>query len=441
MRISRTQLLEGMENVYIFFALFLVTQACAPLILAGDSSDQALSESNPATLISALVIYLIAIGLLLRKPRDTVRVIAENPLLVIVFVLPLLSSFWSISPDVSARRAMALLMTGLFCVYIATRLSPDEFLRRLLLVLFAGGVASLAYTVVSPGTAIEHSLINTGSWKGVYGHKAILGRIAAVAVMVSIYVKPRFRWERIMRWATIAIFLFLSIKSQSRASWLMMIASLGIVLILSAVRTPRLSRGLKIGIGTALAAIIAIGALGTFDQLVALVGRDETFSGRVTLWNGAITTAMRTHPLLGAGYRAFWTETGASAVRTYIANWGGLPAQGHNGYLDIWLELGVVGLAVFAAFALVTCYRLAKRVLQEPREPAWAAMSVFFFIFLLNNASVTVAFKHTDIAWIFAALALLYAHGSATASQPVRPFSHAATRLRTRPAVARSSPA
>ena len=430
MKLTRGEFLLGLENIYIFIALLLVTQAFAPLILMGEPSDEALSDSNPATLFSALIIYVIALGLMLRDPRNAVGVIANNPLLVVVFMLPILSMFWSISPGVSIRRAIALLMTGLFCVYIATRLSPDDFLRRLLLVLFVGGVASLVYAVVDPGQAIEHAAINNGSWKGVYGHKASLGRIAAVAVMVSIYVRPRTGWERLMRWATVAIFLFLSIESQSRASWLMMIASLGCVAMLSAVRTPRLSTGLKIGIGVAVAAIAALVLIVSFNQLLLLFGRDETFSGRVTLWTGAISVAMRTHPLLGAGYRAFWTDTGAAQVRSYIATWGSLPAQGHNGYLDVWLELGIVGLAVFAVFLLVTGWRLARRVLREPKDSAWAAMGVFFFIFLLNNLSVTVAFKHTDIAWIFAVLAMLYAHGSATARDPVRPLARIARKPR-----------
>ena len=96
-----------------------------------------------------------------------------------------------------------------------------------------------------------------------------------------------------------------------------------------------------------------------------------------------------------------------------------VPNHGHNGYLDVWLELGYAGVALFAVFVIVTVTRLVRRLLQEPGETAWAAFAIFFFVFLLNNASVTVAFKHTDIAWIFAVLACLYTRGSVTARLPV----------------------
>ena len=408
-----------LESIFIFISLMLVTQALGPLLMAGSAGDDALGDSNPATLLSALLVYTIAFFLLGRRPGVVMETIRDNPLLLTVFLFPMISVIWSVDHGTSFRRGVALMMTGVYCVYLARRLSPDDFLRRLLLALFVGGVLSLLFTLVDPQAAIEHGAINNGSWKGVYGHKAILGRIAAVAVTVSVYVRPRFFWEQMMRWGTIAIFLFLAIKSQSRASWLMMAGGIGFMVLLGIMRNRTLSSGIKltIAIATGLLVLGTIAAL--FEQILNAMGRDDTFSGRTTLWEGAIAVAKAHHPILGAGYRAFWTDTGAAGVRDYIQHWARLPSHGHNGYLDIWLELGYAGVALFTVFVLVTVGRLVRRLLQEPQETAWAAFAIFFFVFLLNNASVTVAFKHTDIAWIFAVLACLYTRGSATARQPV----------------------
>src|SRR5262249_52517294 len=152
---------------------------------------------------------------------------------------------------------------------------------------------------------------NSGSWKGIYGHKAILGRIAAIAVTVSVYVKARYVWERPMRWATIAIFLFLAIKSQSRASWLMMMGGFGFMFLVAVLRNRRLSSGPKLTIAFAMGLAVLAAAAAMFEQILAAFGRDDTFSGRTTLWHGAIAVATANHPVLGAGYRAFWTATGA----------------------------------------------------------------------------------------------------------------------------------
>jgi O-antigen ligase len=397
----------------------LVSQALGPLLMIGSSGDEALGDSNPATMLSALLIYLVAFFLLMRRPNAMMDTIKDNPLLIVLFAFPVVSIVWSVDMGVTFRRAVALVMTGIYCVYLARRLSPDDFIRRLLMALFVGGVASLIFTVVDPSHAIEQGAINHGSWKGVYGHKAILGRIAAVAVTVAVYVRPRFWWERAMRWSTIAIFVFLAIQSQSRASWLMMGGGVAFMLLLAVMRNKRLSAGIKMTIATCMGLAVLAVAATMFGQILAAFGRDDTFSGRTSLWEGAVAVAEAHHPVLGAGYRAFWTVAGSDGVRDYVQNWARLPNHGHNGYLDIWLELGYAGLALFAVFALVTIWRLIGRLLREPGEPAWAALAIFFFVFLLNNASVTVAFKHTDIAWIFAILACLYTRGCVSARLPV----------------------
>jgi O-antigen ligase len=415
-----------LERAFIIVSLLLVTQALTPLIALGGTDADALGDSNTATMLSALAIYCVAFFLLMRRPMAMVDTARDDLLLLAMFLLPIASVVWSVDKGVSFRRVVALAMTGVYCIYIARRLSPRDFLRYLLLALFLGGIMSLAYTVIDPRDAIEHSAVNTGSWKGVYGHKAILGRIAALAVTVSVYVRPRHVWEGPMRWATIAMFIFLSVESQSRASWLMMLGGIGFMVLIAIVRNRRLSSGIKLTVAI-LCGLAFIGLVAaSWDYLLADVGRDATYSGRTTLWTGAIAVANAHHPILGAGYRAFWTATGAAGVRDYIQDWLRVPSHGHNGYLDVWLELGYAGVALFAVFLVAMIVRLTRRILREPAEPVWAAFAIFFFVFMLNNFSISVAFKHTDIAWICAILTGLYTRACVDTRLPV--FSRAERR-------------
>jgi len=415
---ARRSFFERIEYGFVLVALLVLTESFIPLLIAGSANDASLTESNPLSLLSAVAIYSVALLYLVQRPYNTLSVIGNNTLLVVLFSLPLLSSFWSDDPMVTGRRAIALALTGILCVYFATRLSPDEFLRRLLLALFIGGVASLALGIAMPGMAVGQSEVNYGAWHGVYGHKAILGRIAAIAVVVTVYVRPKYRWEQVMRWLTLAIFLFLSYASESRASWLLILAVVGFMPVIAILRSRRLSGHFKAGIAIFLVVALVGGAVLGFQQVVEMMGRDATFSGRTVLWQGAIAAAMEQHPVIGAGYRAFWTESGAGSIRNF-AHWGTLPDHGHNGYLDIWLELGVAGFVLFVAFILVTTARLLRRLFSAPGEKAWAAMFALLIIFLLNNASASVAFRHTDIAWAFVVLTALYAKGAAAASVPV----------------------
>ena len=83
-------------------------------------------------------------------------------------------------------------------------------------------------------------------------------------------------------------------------------------------------------------------------------------------------------------------------------------------------------MALFAIFLVAMIGRLTRRILREPGEPVWAAFAIFFFVFILNNASISVAFKHTDIAWICAVLTGLYTRACVDVRLPI--FSRAERR-------------
>jgi hypothetical protein len=65
------------------------------------------------------------------------------------------------------------------------------------------------------------------------------------------------------------------------------------------------------------------------------------------------------HPMLGAGYRSFWTPEGASYV--YARIWAVI-GNGHNGYLDVWLELGFIGLGLFLVMFFTAVRRAYSRL-------------------------------------------------------------------------------
>lgn len=81
-----------------------------------------------------------------------------------------------------------------------------------------------------------------------------------------------------------------------------------------------------------------------FKTILVTEGKDETLTGRTDLWNVLIPLGMR-HPILGVGFGDFWTPA-TSAYLKEIFSWG--PGQAHNGYIEIFLSLGMVGLVSFA---------------------------------------------------------------------------------------------
>src|SRR5262249_15773198 len=86
--------------------------------------------------------------------------------------------------------------------------------------------------------------------------------------------------------------------------------------------------------------------------------------------------AVQQQPLLGHGFGSFWTD-----ARRQLYD---IPTS-HNGYLDILLELGAVGLALFFAW-LLSCARQLHRVLAEDYD--WASFGICLLLMsLVYNAT------------------------------------------------------
>jgi len=144
-------------------------------------------------------------------------------------------------------------------------------------------------------------------------------------------------------------------RSQKAHKWLMMIG-----LIVALVMSNSVTALLATAVGTLVyfglttsnyragALILATIAAGTIAQVIGIanlkaaffgmVGRDATMSGRDELWTDVLDYGMAS-PILGGGYGAFWYE-GRGLELTGTWN----PRQAHNSYLDVFVDLGVLGL-------------------------------------------------------------------------------------------------
>ena len=65
--------------------------------------------------------FALAIGLVLSRPGTALKALAGAPLLILLLVLTAVSLSWSILPDVTLRRVMALLANTLGGVALAAR--------------------------------------------------------------------------------------------------------------------------------------------------------------------------------------------------------------------------------------------------------------------------------------------------------------------------------
>jgi exopolysaccharide production protein ExoQ len=98
--------------------------------------------------------------------------------------------------------------------------------------------------------------------------------------------------------------------------------------------------------------------LDSVGTMVHSLGRNGTLTGRTDIWKAVL--AMHTNPLLGTGFESFWL--GGRLERVWNMSVQGIE-EAHNGYLEIYLNLGWIGVCLLI-WLIVSGYRRAMRTYQ-----------------------------------------------------------------------------
>lgn len=118
--------------------------------------------------------------------------------------------------------------------------------------------------------------------------------------------------------------------------------------------------------------------LGMTGDLNHLVGRKANFTDRTLIWKTLL--GMHTNPLLGTGYQAFWLGPRLHYVWQIV---GVHINEAHDGYLGVYLELGLIGLLLLYAF-LVASYRNTCKRLESDHALGLLALGAWTVLVFYN---------------------------------------------------------
>lgn len=374
--------------------LFMLAEAFLPRLLAPPSSGIP-GDVPESTLLRFLWLPfygLIGIGLILAA-RQSWRAILRSPWLVLLSLLAIVSAVWSIDPELSFRRGIAVLATTLMGVYLAARFDWNTALRLLASVWFVLMLASFVAGIVAPGFGVMGE-IHPGAWMGGWSEKNALGGHAARASFLFAFMVWRDTDHR--RAWTIGLIFALSLVLLSRSATALLGVMLGIAIIASAWW---MLKGRRHALALAWAGVTAIGLVMIIYAmapgiLLGLIGKDETLTGRTDIWV-ELAAAIEQKPALGYGYLAFWGLD--SEPRYWLAKsvaWNA--PSGHNGWLDLAISLGLVGVALFFIDVAGTLWRSAR---LATRSPAGVFAIGFVAQFLLFAMSESIILAQNSILW------------------------------------------
>jgi exopolysaccharide production protein ExoQ len=336
------------ERGYVVFVLLYLSGAVLPFLDATGAIPNAeqdlIRQGIGATIYLAVALFVLA------RPGLFLRGVWLQKLSLGLILIALASTTWSILPGETLAVSRALAGVSLFGVFLACRFSTDELVRLIGVALAVAAVLSVAAILAAPAYAGDPE----GGARGVYVHKNMLGMYMALSTITLALIGKDAARHRWIPFAGAGLSLVLLVLSRSGTG---LVVLTGVTMLLPLYHATRFQRGLRIPIimfgvlGAAVAVLVLVFAQ---ESVVGILGKDTTLTGRTDLWRVLLLLAQE-RPWLGSGYAGFWGVTatlGGSEV-TYPGSLeaavGWLPHGAHNGFLELWLDLGLLGVVTFVA--------------------------------------------------------------------------------------------
>ncbi len=407
------------ETALVLVWLLLATGAFRTLLASG--ADDREAGSILFQLVTLSVVSGAAVLLLRGMPVWVSRLVTASWPLLALTGLALLSTVWSDSPSTTFRRAIALLLTTGFAFFVVARFDAKQFVRILAAAFALLFLASILAAAI-PGLGITPSGLHEGAWRGLTGQKNEFGRTCGLALTFFVIAGIIAPGKLGRYWIGACLALVLLLLSTSKTPITATAVGLGGTLISILVLYGRIGRvqiagELRVILLAMIVTVILVSVFWVVPLIVQAMGRDLTFSGRTELWKWAIAIGDDT-PWLGSGYRGFWNDKNTMYFFEFFA-WertadGELsdsftgPTHAHSGYVDLWLELGWIGVAVFAgvicsAFAKIAC---CFRRGRSDVAIGFSAVTCFLLAYAFTAKSIM---QQTEDLWFLFVIFYLYA--------------------------------
>jgi exopolysaccharide production protein ExoQ len=370
-------------------------------------SPEQLLDGSPLDRTAYSALTAAAIFVLVQRQQKTAALLRKNWPILLFFAYCLLSVIWSDYPDVAFKRWVKAVGDLVMVLIVLTESDPVAATKRLFTrVAFVLLPVSVLFIKYFPELGREfHPGGVGGTWSaaytGVTTSKNLLGMLTLLmGVAMEWCFLQAFRARKATRkngpviayaiLLGIVVWLMMMAQSATALSCLAMgagLIALGELRIFT--RKPMLARLYVFGT-VSLALFALFGESG--GGLLGAVGRDSTLTGRTDVWRLAL--AMAGNPLVGTGFESFWL--GSRIERTRNAFRFVLQSS-HNGYLELYLTLGWIGIALLGVL-IVTGYRNLLTTLR--RDPPMGTLKMAFFLVALVYNLTEVGFRVQNPVWI-----------------------------------------
>jgi exopolysaccharide production protein ExoQ len=339
-------------------------------------------EGNPLDALIYLALILAGIGVLNQRQVSFSEVLRNNAWLMAFLAYCFIAIVWSEYPFVSFKRWIKILGHPIMVLILFTELDPEKALvwlmKRSAYILVPFSILAIKYYPEIGRKYDEWSglPINCGIAQG-------KNQLGAICMLLGLF----FFWLLLQTWRApkskgrrhelylIGGLLFmiewLFLKAHSATSSLSLLIGVAVILLLGRRWVDKKLIGTYVILAVAALGVAEL-AFGIFERVVDLSGHEATLIGRGELWRQLL--ALRTNPIFGVGFESFWL--GDRLVLLHEGRpWQ--PNEAHNGYLEIYLDLGLVGVLMLVGVIIAT---FRKVRLELSRNFEWGRFRLGFLV-------------------------------------------------------------
>jgi exopolysaccharide production protein ExoQ len=362
-------------------------------------------------------LMLLGVAVLIRRRADAAALLRASWPIALYFSFALVSLSWSDYPEWGFKRWVRALGDAIMVLIIVTDAHPAAALRRLFSRLgFVLLPASVLFIKYYPQLGRGFSEWGDGVVNlGVASSKNMLGLLAFVLALGVLWQvlgllrdrnQPDRRRRLLAQGTLLAFCIDLLFAAGCATCGTCFVLGAGLMLL-----TARPTFRVRPAAVHALVLAILLGGgltdlLGGEAAAARALGRNPTLSMRTIIWKNVIPLCP--NPIGGAGFETFWVGPRYNTFLTRMIADGaeGAPTEAHNGYIEVYLQLGWIGLGLIA---LILGHGYRKAVAAIRRDPALGALLVAYVVTAVTYNITEAGFRMLDLEWFFLILAIVAA--------------------------------
>ena len=402
------RLISRFIDIIFIFTAFVLTNltAFSVTVRFPDLSDSYV-YACVAMIASLLALLFVQIDLLALW-SDFKNIWKKQLPLIIFIVFCIASLLWSVYFNASLFQLSLMIFASLIGVYLAIRYKPGtvfEIVRYF--GVFSVVTSFLLFILVPPLARLDNPVFQ-GAWRGIFWHRNHLGSLMAffsAIFLVKAMITSHLRVQLFINAVFFILSALLVFGSRSATGILIFLFLSGMLFFVFLwLRIRHVLKKKHYIILLIILGIIAIILITNLDFFFGLLGRNTSLTGRIPLWNDLIKNIWTQRPILGYGFGALWKQESFRIFMQMKLGWTYPVYFSDNGYLDLLLNIGVVGLCSFVMFFLITGVRSFKAFVKNPNPISLFPLLIFVYV-LVANISYSFLVEIDQFVWMLLVIA------------------------------------